>query len=240
VTLRLLPRPQALDYKVAMNESVAHHARPTHHTPETARVTRWWWVRHAPVTVDQGCIYGHIDLPCDVSDADCFAVLARRLPRDAVWVTSHLQRTKQTAAAIAAAGLAFDAAAEERDFAEQHFGEWQGRNRAEVFALHGADHGLWLAPADFRPPGGESFTEMMARVTGAIERWTRRHPGRDIVAVAHGGTIRAALGHALGLAPSRALAFESGNCALTRLDYIEDDGKAPAWRIVAVNLLPVP
>jgi len=127
VTLRLLPRPQALDYKVAMNESVAHHARPTHHTPKTARVMRWWWVRHAPVTVDQGCIYGHIDLPCDVSDADCFAVLARRLPRDAVWVTSHLQRTKQTAAAIAAAGLAFDAAAEERDFAEQHFGEWQGR-----------------------------------------------------------------------------------------------------------------
>jgi broad specificity phosphatase PhoE len=221
-----------------MNESVAHPARPTHHTPKTARVTRWWWVRHAPVTVDQGCIYGHIDLPCDVSDADCFVVLARRLPRDAVWVTSHLQRTKQTAAAIAAAGLTFDAAAEERDFAEQHFGEWQGRNRAEVFRLHGADHGMWLAPADFRPPGGESFTEMMARVTGAIERWTRRHSGRDIVAVAHGGTIRAALGLALGLGAEQAVRFETANVSLTCLEHLAAADPDHAWRVVCVNLMP--
>ena len=222
-----------------MNDSAAPSARPTQPMPKTARVTRWWWVRHAPVTTDNGCIYGHIDLPCDVSDADCFAVLARRLPRGAVWVTSHLQRTKQTAAAIAAAGLAYEPAAEERDFAEQHFGEWQGRNRAEVFAQHGADHGMWLAPADFCPPGGESFAAMMDRVASGIARWNVRHAGRDIVAVAHGGTIRAALGHALGLTPARSLVFETANCALTRLDYIEDSGKAPAWRIVAVNLLPV-
>lgn len=207
-------------------------------TPKTARVTRWWWIRHAPVTADGGCVYGQADIACDVSDAACFAALARRLPQDAVWVTSHLQRTKQTAAAIAAAGLAFGAASEERDFAEQHFGEWQGRDRAEIFAAHGADHGLWLAPAEFCPPGGESFAQLAARTTRGIERWTRRHPGRDIVAVAHGGTIRAALGHALGLPPARALAFETANCALTRLDYIEDDGKASAWRVVAVNLLP--
>jgi broad specificity phosphatase PhoE len=214
------------------------HARGRGMTPKSARITRWWRLRHAPVTVDGGRVYGHIDLPCDVSDAACFRALALTLPRGAVWVTSHLQRTKQTAAAIAAAGLAFDPPAEERDFAEQHFGEWQGRNRAEIFAAHGADHGMWLAPAEFRPPGGESFAEMMVRVVRGVERWNRRHPGRDIVAVAHGGSIRAALGHALGLAPARALAFETGNCALTRLDYIEDDGRPPAWRIMAVNLLP--
>src|SRR5262249_43653923 len=134
-----------------MNDSAAHSSRPADHLPKTARITRWWWVRHAPVTADQGCIYGHIDLPCDVSDADCFAVLARRLPEGAVWVTSHLQRTKQTAAAIAAAGLAFEAAAEERDFAEQHFGEWQGRKRARGLAAPGARPGLVLRPPAFRP-----------------------------------------------------------------------------------------
>ncbi len=222
-----------------MSDSGFGATRTTHHTPKTARVTRWWWVRHAPVTADNGCVYGQFDLPCDVSDAACFAVLARRLPNNAVWVTSHLQRTKQTAAAIVAAGLAGMPPAEECDFAEQHFGEWQGRNRAEVFAQHGADHGLWLAPADFCPPGGESFAAMMDRVVRGIARWNGLHPGRDIIAVAHGGTIRAALGHALGLTPSRSLVFETANCALTRLDYIEGGGKAPAWRIVAVNLLPV-
>ena len=214
---------------------------PTSATPASATVTRWWWIRHAPVTQDGGCIYGHIDLPCDVSDTACFAALARLLPKDAVWLTTQLQRTRQTAEAIAGAGagLVHGAPESEPDFAEQHFGHWQGQNRARIFAEHGADHGMWLAPAEFRPPGGESFAEVAARVARGIERWNGRHPGRDIVAVAHGGTIRAALGHALGLPPARALAFETANCALTRLDYIEDEGKAPAWRVVMVNLLPV-
>ena len=30
--------------------------------------TRWWWVRHAPVREDGGCIYGQKDLGCDTSD----------------------------------------------------------------------------------------------------------------------------------------------------------------------------
>ena len=66
--------------------------------------TRWWWVRHAPVP-DGGRIYGQKDLPCDCSDAPVFTAVAAMLPRDAVWVTSHLQRTTQTAAAIIAASI---------------------------------------------------------------------------------------------------------------------------------------
>ena len=62
--------------------------------------TRWWWIRHAPVP-DGGRIYGQGDLDCDCSDTLIFDVLARELPGDAVWVTSNLVRTKQTAAPVA-------------------------------------------------------------------------------------------------------------------------------------------
>jgi broad specificity phosphatase PhoE len=202
-------------------------------------VTRWWWVRHAPVTTDGGRVYGQKDMPADCRDAASFAALARILPGEALWLTSHLRRTKETAAAVAAAGLAPADSAEERDFAEQHFGEWQGQDRAAIFARFGADHGFWLAPADTAPPGGESFAALMARVVRGIEAWTARHRARDIVAFAHGGTIRAALGHALGLAPARALGFEIGNCTVTRLDHVDDGRRAPAWRVVAVNRPPV-
>ena len=65
-------------------------------------VTRWWWIRHAPVP-DGGRIYGQSDLDCDCGDVEIFRMLARELPRDAVWVTSNLVRTRQTAAAILAA-----------------------------------------------------------------------------------------------------------------------------------------
>ena len=57
--------------------------------------TRWWWIRHAPVP-DGGFIYGQRDLGCDCGDVEIFGILARELPRDAIWLTSNLLRTKQT------------------------------------------------------------------------------------------------------------------------------------------------
>ncbi len=67
--------------------------------------TRWWWVRHAPVRNDGGNIYGQSDLPCDTSDTYVFNAVAKVLPREAVWYSSNLMRTHQTAEAIWAAGF---------------------------------------------------------------------------------------------------------------------------------------
>jgi len=69
------------------------------------KTTRWWWVRHAPVVDMDGKLYGAADVDCDVSDATSFKFLAERLPKNAIWLTSHLSRTHKTAEAIAKAGL---------------------------------------------------------------------------------------------------------------------------------------
>ena len=199
--------------------------------------TRWWWIRHAPVAADGGCVYGQRDLPADVSDRARFAALARQPPGDAVWVTSHLRRTKETAAAIAEAGLDVPAPIEEPDLAEQHFGDWQGRPRRDVYRENRDWRGFWLAPADRVPPGGESFCQLMERVAAAVRRLTAAHRGRDIVAVTHGGTIRAALALALDLAPELALAFDTDNLSLTRIDHIAGTG-GEAWRVTTVNMPP--
>src|ERR1700687_1952233 len=96
-----------------------------HSVPASVVATRWWWVRHAPVREDNGCIYGQADLGCDCSDTVVFDGLARGLPQNAVWVASNLKRTHQTAAAIWAAGFPKpDHMPHEADFAEQHLGEW--------------------------------------------------------------------------------------------------------------------
>ena len=62
--------------------------------------------------------------------------------------------------------------------------------------------------------------------------------GRDIIAVAHGGTIRAALGLALGLDPEACLAFTMENCSVTRIDHIDGPGMGHGWRVVTVNRPP--
>ena len=212
----------------------------------TSTVTHWWWVRHAPVTVNEGRIYGRGDLPCDTDDTEIFDGLAKLLPEDALLVTSDLMRTHQTADAIAAAGLTFPPRREEPDIAEQSFGDWQGQHYADVEKTDPHIlHDYWLCPAHYRPPNGESFADLIARVAPVIERVSDENPGRDIVAVAHGGTIRAALAIALGLDPERALSFSVENLSVTRIDRIEtgSDAATPglarlSWRTVMVNRMP--
>lgn len=203
--------------------------------------TRWWWIRHAPVP-SQGHIYGQLDWPADVSDGAAFAGLARDLPREAIWVTSQLQRTRQTAEAILAARGATASLVTDPDLAEQHFGDYQGRPRDEVHAEAARPWSpFWLVPADTTPPGGESFEDLVARVRSAVDRLSRRYAGQDIVAVAHGGTIRAALAIGLNLPASHVLPFTIDNCSLTRLDHTSpEDPHGPAlWRVVAVNRAPL-
>ena len=123
---------------------------------------------------------------------------ARRLagvPKLAAVYASPLERARETALAISRArGLALRI---ERDLSEIDIGEWTGlslkqacrKPEWEIVQRH---------PSGFRFPGGESFTEMQARMTAAIARLVARHPGETIVAVSHADSIKAAVAHALG------------------------------------------
>ena len=205
--------------------------------PKGAVSTRWWWVRHAPVREDGGRIYGQKDLGCDTSDRLVFEAVGKILPRNAVWVSSNLKRTHQTADAIWAAGFPKPSAMPHvAAFAEQHLGQWQGMNRAAFLASRPVGS-HWFAAIDEPAPGGESFMDLYNRVRSAIERIGGEHAGRDIIAVAHGGTIKAAVGLALGNQPEKGLAFDIDNCSVTRLDHLASAGHG-GWRIPMVNQQP--
>ncbi|MCB9959493.1 MAG: histidine phosphatase family protein [Rhodospirillaceae bacterium] len=197
------------------------------------REVRWWWVRHAPVINPTGAIYGQLDRQADLSDDAAFTTLARRLPKGAAWCVTPLSRTQDTAARLIAEGIATHGApAVEPAFLEQSFGNWQGRAHADV-APQG--HLAWLAPAAYRPPGGESFAEVCARVSPRLEAMAAAAPAADIVVVAHGGTIRAVLGHCLGLDPETALRFRIATLSLTRITYLAPRTGDAVWLVEAVN-----
>src|ERR1700759_5261868 len=119
-----------------------------HVVPATVVATRWWWVRHAPVREDGGCIYGQKDIECDTGDREVFEAVAKILPRGAVWYASSLMRPHQTEAASWAAGFPRAAAmTKEADFAEQHLGQWQGMNRTAFLASRPAGSN-WFADID--------------------------------------------------------------------------------------------
>ncbi|NPV19510.1 histidine phosphatase family protein [Bradyrhizobium aeschynomenes] len=199
--------------------------------------TRWWWVRHAPVRSDGGNIYGQSDIACDTGDREVFEAVAKILPRSAVWYASNLMRTHQTAEAIWAAGFPQPSTMiKEAAFAEQHLGQWQGMNRAAFLASRPAGS-HWFAAIDEPAPGGESYRDLYTRVTAAITRITVAEAGRDVIAVGHGGTIKAAVGLALGGLVEKGLAFDIDNCSVTRLDHIVA-GETSTWRLPMVNQQP--
>src|SRR4051794_39497389 len=148
-----------------------------HTVPQGVTATRWWWVRHAPVRSDGGNIYGQKDMDCDCSDRVVFDAVGKILPRNAVWFSSNLKRTHQTAAAIWAAGCPKpDAMTQDPDFAEQHLGDWQGMNRAAFFASRPMAVGsYWFAPIDEPPPNGKSFMDLYTRTRRGIDRVHAAH-----------------------------------------------------------------
>jgi len=108
---------------------------------------------------------------------------------------SPLERTRETAAPIAKA-LKLRVKAD-KGLLECEFGEWTGQQLKALMKLP-----EWRTvqsnPSGFRFPGGESFPEMQTRMTGALARLVKAHPGKTVVAVSHADPIKAAVADAMG------------------------------------------
>jgi broad specificity phosphatase PhoE len=201
--------------------------------------TRFWLIRHALVAENaRAILYGVMDVAlCEATlleQGPMYESLARRLPRPASWVVTPLSRTRRTAEAIFAAGYPRAGLAVEPGLIEQSLGEWQGLAHAELPArLTLPQHAFWPLAGEERPPGGESMADTIARVGPAMEALAATHAGTDVVCVAHGGSIRAAVAHALRIGPDNALHLSIQNLSLTRLERYPE-----GWRVGCVNELP--
>jgi probable phosphoglycerate mutase len=137
----------------------------------------------------------HLD---DAGRQEALAAAERigRLERVAAVYSSPLERARETAAPIAeACGVKPRV---EPGLHECEYGRWTGARLARL--RRSPDWAIVQRhPSGFRFPDGESFTEMQARVTGALARLVAEHPGATIVAVSHADPIKAAVAHALGI-----------------------------------------
>jgi len=190
-------------------------------------MSRLYWVRHGP-THATGMV-GWTDLPADLTDAARIARLSAHLPPDALVISSDLARARATADAIAGPRARL---ADDPDLREIHFGDWElqafdsipDQDRLRAF---------WDTPGDVRPPGGESWHDISARVERAVARLRADHPGRDIVAVAHMGTILTQVQAALGIT-----AFEAFGHRIDTLSVTDLHWRGAGWRVGAVNHCP--
>jgi len=148
--------------------------------PQRTHATRFWWVRHAPVPEGAHLMYGSLDVDCDTSDSAVFEGVAAKLPKDALWITSPLKRTKQTADALIAAGANASSWATDADILEQDFGDLNGRTHVELFAERTDPYiGFWPSSPELQAPNGESFAMLRERVEIFVNRVSQAEGGPE-------------------------------------------------------------
>jgi len=161
-------------------------------------ITPFFFVRHAPVVKNNGCLPAY-DPPIAAGPYPIEA-LCKILPADADWHISPLQRTMQTADLLRAS-LRPKTEIFEDALKEQNFGQWHNQDIAAIWPQikDGPRHNWGFLMPDITPPDGESFDDQVGRVKNWCQRIETQTFLRPQIIFAHGGTIRAALAHILGL-----------------------------------------
>jgi len=175
-------------------------------------------VRHASTRATRAAAFP-VDEPLDAPGRAAAAALAAVLPQRCEVLSSPAARCRETAQA---AGLEprVDAV-----LAECDFGCWAGVRLADVDE-EGAR--AWLLDPDATPHGGESLRAFAARVGAWLDGEARRDG--TVVAITHGGVVKAAVVHALGAPLEAFWQIDAAPLSLTELHA--HDGR---WTVARVN-----
>jgi broad specificity phosphatase PhoE len=135
--------------------------------------------------------------------ADRLAWWVSRAPegyRPVAVISSPALRARRTARAAAAAlGLESQV---HPDWAEVSLGDWDGLGYREISLGWPDLYRQWQESATVAPPGGESLSQVSARVAGALEDVVQKYAGQAVLVISHSAPVRTVLAAALDCGPS--------------------------------------
>ena len=144
-------------------------------------------IRHIKTIAPEGMCYGQTDVVLPQGYEAIHAQLAEQLKDNAfdVIMASPLQRC-----ALLAKAIADDRPVIYDDrLKELNFGDWEETMWSEIEKLPESkrffDDYIHVAP-----PNGESFRELMLRITAFFDELTRDYADKEVLIVTHGGPIR--------------------------------------------------
>jgi ribonuclease H / adenosylcobalamin/alpha-ribazole phosphatase len=196
----------------------APHWRPAEGEPTVTLLLRHG---QTPMSV-QKRYAGRSDVSLTDAGVQQAAASAKRLASAGlgVIVTSPLLRTVQTAQEVAAVTGA--AVVTDDGFRETDFGAWEGLTFAEVRERWPAELVAWLADPEVAPPGGESFTDVSARVIAALHRVLAARAGQRVLIVSHVTPIKTLVAAALLAPPAALYRMHLDVAALCEIDWYAD------------------
>lgn len=194
-------------------------AAPARWTGATGTPTTFLLLRHGQTELSGERRYsGRGDVPLTATGQQQAKAAAARLSQMdfAAVVSSPLGRARRTAAAIA------DRVEVHDGLIETDFGRWERLTFAEAAARDPELHGRWVGDPSVRPPGGESFDEVLVRVRAALDDLVRRYAGETIVVVSHVTPIKSLLRLGLDTGPSLLFRLHLDLASLSVVEWYPD------------------
>ncbi|MBI1847241.1 MAG: histidine phosphatase family protein [Candidatus Rokubacteria bacterium] len=193
-------------------------------------------LRHGEVALAETRRFiGHLDVPLSPRGERQARAQAERLRAREIHglFSSDLGRAVRTGEIVGAPhGLAPVPVPALREMA---MGRWDGLTAMEIRQREPEAFAAWMGDVGrFQFPDGESVPDLLARAWPAFLALVEAHAGRALAIVAHGGTNRAVLCHALGLPLGRLLALGQDYGALTVLER-----RADRWLLRQLNESPL-
>ncbi len=183
-------------------------------------MTRLILIRHgATAWTRQKRYQGYTDIPLSPSGQKQARRLGERLGRCRIsfFYTSALARAAQTAA-ILANGRKARLATDER-INEINFGAWEGKTARELVRAKEPSYLRWCKGSWVTPPGGESLRVFKKRIRNFLAEILKKHEGKTIAIVSHGGPIRMMMIQSLRLAPRFFWALYIEPASVSVLDF---------------------
>lgn len=183
------------------------------------QVTRILAVRHGETAWNRDTrIQGHTDIALNDHGRWQAEQLAQALHAEpiAACYASDLSRARETAQAVADRhGLPVQI---HPGLRERGFGGFEGKTWAELEAGWPIEIESWRKRVPhFAPPGGESLLQLQARVVATVDELAARHPGEQVLMVAHGGVLDMLYRLATRLDLQAPRSWELTNTAINRL-----------------------
>ncbi|MDH6678234.1 broad specificity phosphatase PhoE/ribonuclease HI [Rhodococcus sp. LBL1] len=139
-------------------------------------------------------------------------------------VSSPLGRARETAEAAAGA-LGLPVTVHE-GLTETDFGKWEGLTFGEAAQRDPDLHRRWLSDTAVRPPEGESFDEVRARIEAVRDDLTASYAGANILVVTHVTPIKTLLQLALDVGPSLLYRLHLDLASLSIAEFYPDGGSS--------------
>lgn len=125
--------------------------------------------------------------------------------------TSKLQRAQKTLSIVQEVLGTELPVTEDEALNERHYGDLQGKNKAETAEEFGAEQvHIWRRSFDVPPPGGESLKDTAARTLPYFKNTVlpRLQKGENVLMVAHGNSLRSIVMEIENLSPEEILKTE--------------------------------